>query len=564
VGTPTGQLSPHLRYADDGLPEGWPQDVGIPTLGLDVLAWSETELAQPDGDLTGEPWAWRDSQARFLCWWYAIDAQGRWLWRRGQIVLPKGAGKSPVAAAVSCCELAGPVYFDGWTAAGDPVGRPHPSPWVQLAAVSADQTENTMALALSMLREGQAADSVPGLDLGVTRIRTRNGFLQPVTASAPSREGQRSTAAILDESHLWNGGNGGVRLAATIRRNLAKMGGRSIETTNTWVPGVGSVAQMTFEYATKVREALDDPTRVEALGREGGVLRWHPSVSVPNLADVVSLRSGLEELYRDSPWVSIDRLMAEINDRGTDPQDARRYYLNEITYASDSWLSAPEWAACGPLRDEPDTMKVIGDRDPVVLGFDGSRHRAFGVTDATALVGCRVSDGHVFQVRVWEQPDNTDDWEVPTTEVDAEVHGVFTKYNVVGFYADPAKWESYIASWEAKYGSRLKVKSTRNHPIEWWMVGGRALQTVRALEQFYSAVVDNEMSHDGSSALTRHILNARRRVSTAGTQIAKANPDSPLKIDAAVAAVLAWQARLDALAAGVGVQSRKVIPSRIR
>jgi hypothetical protein len=34
-------------------------------------------------------------------------------------------------------------------------------------------------------------------------------------------------------------------------------------------------------------------------------------------------------------------------------------------------------------------------------------------------------------------------------------------------------------------------------------------------------------------------------------QIAKAHPDSPAKIDAAVAAVLAWQCRLDAIAKGV-------------
>src|SRR5205085_598693 len=107
-----------------------------------------------------------------------------------------------------------------------------------------------------------------------------------------------------------------------------------------------------------------------------------------------------------------------------------------------------------------------------------------------------------------------------------------------------AKWESYIASWEAKYGKRLKVKSTRDHPIEWWMTGGRSGLIVRALEQFHSAVIDSEMTHDGSYALTRHVLNARRRTSRSGLQIAKEHPDSPRKIDAAIAAVLAWQARL--------------------
>ena len=540
-------------FGEDGLPEGWPQDAGVPTLGPDVLAWSETELAQPDGDYAGEPWSWRESQARYICWWYALDDAGGWLWRRGQIVLPKGAGKSPIAGALSCCELAGPVHFDGWDAQGEPVGRPHPSPWVQLAAVSQDQTENTMALVLAMLREGPAATRIPGLDLGLTRVRTRAGYLQPVTASAPSREGQRSTAAILDETHLWVRSNGGLRLASAIRRNLAKMGGRSIETTNTWVPGEGSVAQMTAEYADKIREG----------GMRGtGVLRWHPFALVSDLSDDEALRAGLVKLYSDSPWVDVERLMAEVNDLGTDPQDARRFYLNEVTHATDSWISAPEWKFCGPQPDEQ--FRVVADRDPVVVGFDGSRKRSRGVTDATALIGCRVADGFLFEIGVWEQPGNLTDWQVPALEVDTMVRHAFRRYNVVGLYADPALWESYVASWEAAFAPRLRVKASQDHPMEWWMTGGRASRTVRALEQFRSAVLDRELAHDGSSVLTRHVLNARRRASPAGIQIAKSHPDSPLKIDAAVAAVLAWQARVDALAAGVGLEPAVTVPRRIR
>ena len=99
-------------FAADGLPQGWPHDHGIRTLGIGVLIWAETELAQPDGDDAGAEWRWRESQARMVAWWYALDAIGRFLFRRGQIVLPKGSGKSPVAAALSCCELAGPVVFE--------------------------------------------------------------------------------------------------------------------------------------------------------------------------------------------------------------------------------------------------------------------------------------------------------------------------------------------------------------------------------------------------------------------------------------------------------------------
>jgi hypothetical protein len=140
----------------------------------------------------------------------------------------------------------------------------------------------------------------------------------------------------------------------------------------------------------------------------------------------------------------------------------------------------------------------------------------------------------------------------------AAVHEAFATYDVVGFYADPAKWESHVADWEAAYGPRLKVMSTRNHPVEWWMTGGRSVLIVRALEKFHTALTEGELTHDGSSALVRHLCNARRRTSRSGLQIAKAHPDSPAKIDAAVAAVLAWQCRLDAVAKGVAAEPEEM------
>jgi hypothetical protein len=169
-------------------------------------------------------------------------------------------------------------------------------------------------------------------------------------------------------------------------------------------------------------------------------------------------------------------------------------------------------------------------------------------------VGCRVSDGHLFLLGCWEQPDGPFgvDWQVPTVEILAAVEDAFRQYKVVGMYADPALWESHVAGWEAKYGRRLKVKASANHPIEWWMTGGRSGLIVRALEKFRSSVVDGELTHDGSSALTRHVLNARRRTSRSGIQIMKEHPESSRKIDAALAAVLAWQCRVDAMAKGLG------------
>jgi phage terminase large subunit-like protein len=69
--------------------------------------------------------------------------------------------------------------------------------------------------------------------------------------------------------------------------------------------------------------------------------------------------------------------------------------------------------------------------------------------------------------------------------------------------------------------------------------------------RFHNAVVGDELTHDGSSALTRHVLNARRRETRTGYLLYKAYPDSPDKIDAAYAAVMAWKARLDAVSQGI-------------
>lgn len=55
-----------------------------------------------------------------------------------------------------------------------------------------------------------------------------------------------------------------------------------------------------------------------------------------------------------------------------------------------------------------------------------------------------------------------------------------------------------------------------------------------------------EVSHDGDARLARHVANARRRERGGGVTIQKETPDSPRRIDAALAAVLAFEAAADA------------------
>ncbi|MFE2912829.1 terminase [Kitasatospora indigofera] len=519
-----------IPLSPDGLPKGMPDQYGVQTLGWGVLGWAEEFLAQPDGDRAGDPWRWTASQARLVAWWYAVDSAGRWLFRRGQVVLPKGSGKSPLAAALSCCALAADVVFDGFDAGGDAVGRPHPSPHVQLAAVSQDQTDNTMSLVLSMLRDGPAANAIHGLDLGLTRVRTRNGKLEPVTASAPSREGQRLTDAILDEPHLWTPTNGGTRMAATLRRNLGKMNGRSLETTNAWTPGEESVAEETALYADKIAEG-------EAI--DVGLLRWHPQAVVKDLSDRTALRAGLTRLYRDAPWVDVDRIISEVYDLGTHPADARRFYLNQVVTADDALVAPQDWDSC-----------LVGERledgDTITLGFDGSKS-----DDATCLMACRVEDRLFQPIGIWERPDGPEGqgWTVDRQAVDDAVRETCARYRVVGFYADVEHFESYIDQWSNDLREHLLVKAAATSAVGWDM-RGRLQQSTLANERLTAAVADGKVKQTGDRRHRRHVLNARRRPNRYGISFGKDRRGSKKKVDAYAATLLADMARHDIEARG--------------
>lgn len=531
----------------------------VPTLGFEIIDWIATYLAAPDrADV--EPFVLYEEQEDFVLRFYELDPKsGKRRHRRGVISRPRGWGKSPFLAALAIAEGLAPVVPDGWDANGQPVGKPWTevrTPLVQIAAVAEVQTKNTWTPLLEMC-QGPVIDAYPGLEPLDTFVNLPRGRIEPITSSARTTKGNRAVFAVLDQTEEWVAGNGGKRLAETMRINAAKIGGSTIESPNAFIPGEDSVAEDSAQFWASIRsgQAKDD-----------GLFYDHREAPPDtDLTDRDSLMAGLEVAYGNSAapagHVDLEVILATVWDPAIDPQRARADFLNQITHASDSWLTQPEWAACA------DVERSVADGDTITLGFDGSRSRARGVTDATALIACRVEDGYLFEPlerSVWEEPSGPagDGWQVPTTEVESAVATCFERYNVVGFFADPAKWESYVAGWEARYAKKLKVKSTREHPIEWWMVGGRTGLVVRALGEFHSAVIEGDLTHDGSFALMRHVLNARRRPTRSGLTIAKEHPDSPRKIDAAIAAVLAWQARLAAVAAGVG-KSRSV-PKRIR
>ncbi len=508
----------------------WDFDAGIRTLGFEAAAWTETWLIQPNGPSARSPFRLTADQLTFLLWWYAVDDDGAWLFSHGVRRLAKGSGKSPFAAVLSLIELCAPVRLERFDdrRPGGCLGRPVDMPLVQIAATAESQTANTMRMVRAFAPKGSAVVDAHGLDPGKTRYyRLPEGTLEVITSSATAAEGAEASFIVGDETEHWRPANGGPDLAATLADNLAKSGSRMLETSNAWVPGAETVAESTWDAWVAQEEGR---TRGETS------ILYDARIAPPDtdMADPDSLRAALEHVYADCDWkrgpdgrVNVRPIMERIWTPSSRPDDSQRKYLNQPTVAQDAWTTPEAWALLA------DPARSVTADEAVVLFFDGSKS-----SDTTALVGCCVSDGHVFAVEVWEPDIAVADSVVPVAEVDATVDRAFDRFNVVAFFADVAEWESFVKiEWPRRHGDRLKVHAVtggKDPQVIAWDMRARVMEFTRAAELVEAEIRDRLFTHDGHPVLARHVHNLRRRPNRWGVSVGKETRSSAKKVDAGV------------------------------
>lgn len=194
----------------------------------------------------------------------------------------------------------------------------------------------------------------------------------------------------------------------------------------------------------------------------------------------------------------------------------RQLRLGQWVTGVEAWLPWGAWAACA-------TERVVRPRERVVLAFDGS---ASG--DSTALVGCTL-DGHIWLEGLWENPADRG-WRVPREDVTRAVDVAFTKYDVVELAADPWGWRSEIEDWAKRHGERRVLEWNTAH----------AARMAPATDRLYQACVTNAVTHDGDPRMAAHIAHCVAKRTPQGDLVSKDKKSSPRKIDAAVAAIVAF------------------------
>lgn len=483
------------------------------TLGWGVLRHGYKYLPSPSDP--SKPLILTDEQAEFVLRWYAVNEDGDFIHRRCALEMAKGWGKSPLAAFLCIEELVGPVLFDHWDG-DEPIGRPWDNPWVQIAAVSEDQTDNTYSSAYEMLvaNDHRSAKAL-GIDDGRTRLYVPRGRLEPVTASAGSREGQRVTFACLDETFLWTRRNGGVRLAGTLRRNVAKMGGRTLETTNAPLLGEKSVAEQS--------------------GMDLGVLHYarRPAKEPdPNWSDE-RLEAALSESYGDAYWIDRKRLVAEMRDPATPWDDALRFYFN--------WRTAGAGRAVDPRRwDELAHPQDVASGTVIGLGFDGSVSR-----DATVLRAC-TADGYAFTLGRWVRPPGLTEWRVDRLAVDAAIEDAFARYRVGRMFYDPFFWQTEGQTWEERHNG-----PGEDQKIVAQLDTNQARRFAPAVDRWLTAIREGTHTHDGDELVAEHVKAAHLKKvrledseEDGRTKYVLIKGDDKGRIDGAVADVLAYEAAM--------------------
>lgn len=509
----------------------------FPSLGWSIGQWIEEHCVIPDGDDAGQPYLLTDEMWTFLVKYYRVRPDARqqawqtaWQFTRGMLVRPQKWGKSPFVGAMISAESVGDVVFAGWDANGEPVGRPWPTPIIQVTASTEDQTDNVYKALRPMIELGPLADLIP--DTGETRINLPGGgWIEPVTSKALSRLGARVTFVPQDEPGTWPGGSQLERMADTQYRGLSGTGGRAVLITNGWDLAENSVAQQLAE--SNEPDVLIDHVRAPAN------LSYTNKAERQRIHRIVYGDSAMKfdrHGNRISGWVNLDRIEADAAKLvKRDPNQAARFFGNIPSMGSGSWLQEGQWEAKLEVRDRPKSV-------PVCAGFDGS--------DVDDWTGIRLEtfDQHQFTPLYYDDTRraiwNPARWEghrIPRAEVMAAWDDVFRNYDVVRAYLDPPLWASEIAHLQGKYGDKVV--------IEWPTYRVKPMHA--ALERLKTDIVnpDSAFTHDDCQFTALHVRNAVERARSGQTYIL-GKPADNQKIDLAMSSVLAHEAVNDAIAAG--------------
>lgn len=439
---------------------------------------------------TGEPLALRGWQRQVLRYLYARRPDGRLRHRQALVGVARKNGKSALGAGLGLYGLlCGPLGGEVYSCAADK----EQARIVFGTARRMVELEPELTGALKLYR-----DAIEHPETGsVYRV---------LSAEAFTKEGLNPHKTIFDEVHaqptreLWD-----VMALASGARVDPLMVGITTAGVRTDSSGQDSLCYTLYQYGRRIADGeVTDPSFLMAW--------WEPRNPDADHRDPATWREanpGFDDLVSAEDFASsvLRTLQPEY----------RTKRCNQWVSTAEAWLPHGAWDDCVDERPIPELAEVV-------LGFDGSFNN-----DSTALIAVQVGEvPHVDVVRCWERPTGADtSWRVPIVDVEDTIRDACRKWQVREIVCDPFRW---ARTYQILEDEGLPIVEMPQSPQ----------RMVPATQRFYEAVLNEGLTHSGSPVLARHIDNCILKVDSRGSRLAKESKFSPRKIDAAVAAVMAF------------------------
>jgi len=453
----------------------------------------------------GQPLELEAFQMRMMGEALSFNEAGSPIFTSTVIVLPRKNGKTLLLAAYALWRM---LTTDG-------------SPEILLAASSDKQAQRLFEDIANFVRQSSVLSGLVRVRDHAGEIRREDGLgvIYRLSSDPARLHGFNPSDVIVDELHAWTTPQLKRAYAALTSGGGARSAPRvfTITTAGEASQRKSSILGRILDDAALKGDVETIPGLTISRNTAAQMLVYNHEAPTADPYDVKSMK-----LANPAPWITEDFLRKQAEN--PELTDAQVLQLHGCVWAETETTFVPPPV----LGRAMDGFVPLEEGSKVVLGFDGSERR-----DETWLVACSIdsSDSRLEPLRRWAKPPGDDEWRVPRREVHKAIADAFVRFNVVELAFDPPGWYAEGDVWAAQYGDKVLFFDT-NKPARF----------APACERMQSALNSAEVKFGGElgNDLSAHFGNCVTRETTAGLVVMKDHPDSPRKIDGAVASIIAF------------------------
>ncbi|MBT9154554.1 MAG: hypothetical protein DDT39_01232 [Firmicutes bacterium] len=488
------------------------------TLGPAVVEFFAGNLRHTKGALIGQPFALEPWQQEIVNLVYEIDDHGRRKWRSVLLGLPRGNGKSPLAAGIGLFEL---------ITRGD-------APDIYCTAASRDQASIVHEFAHGMPRGGPLIDFLhfPKSRTSAISCTHNNGRMRVLSADGDLQHGLSISAAIIDELHAFKTNKQEELFFALVTATQKREDSVTLIITTAGANKASLLGEK-YDAMIKTHQLTYSDDGCMVIGKNadaGSLLIW---IAAPDSVDVAD--RAVWRACNPATWLpmsEIERLASEV------PESVfRRLVLNQWVLGADAAIQPGSWDACC----NPEEAHIEDGAD-VWAAVDIGEKR-----DTSAIV--LVSPTQSGKLRTAATIYNPAREHVKTLLplVEAEIRRVAGKYNLRGVGFDPWQFRR-SAEFLAADGIRMiEVPQLERHMVP-------------ASQGLHDYIEQQKLVHNGDLIFRQHVLAAEAKQTSRGSwRLAKPlqshgrRTDETQKVDAAIALAMAIAAYSQDETAGGGL-----------